>query len=180
MGMSDAQLLSAARRRYERSRLSLGLWAAVPALGLPAVSFALGTSALNAAGFGAALVLGLFVLEWRGGGLALGGMSGLKAGLLPLAFAHAAKLYGHVCTPAGCTSLCVPACATGGLLAGALVEYWARRATRPWLVRGTGAAVSFFTGALGCTCVGAAGILALVVGLGLSMAAGATLGRRRA
>lgn len=180
MGMSDAQLLAAARRRYERSRLSLGLVAAVPALAVPAVSFGLGTSAASAVGFGAALVLGLFVLEWRGGGLALGGMAGLKAGLLPLAFAHAAKLYGHVCTPAGCTSLCVPACATGGVLAGALVEHWARRASRPWLVRGVGAAVCFVTGALGCTCVGAAGLVALLAGLGLSMAAGATLGRRRA
>lgn len=179
MALSEARLLAAARRGYERSRLKLALAVALPALLIPVVSWLLGTSLRNASLFGAALVLGLAALEWRGGLYALGGLSGFKAGLVPLAFAHTAKLWGHVCTPAGCTTLCVPACATGGVLAGVLVEWWARRSPRPWLTRGLGAAVSLITGAMGCSCVGAAGIAALVVGVGVSMAAGAAIPRAR-
>jgi hypothetical protein len=143
---------------------------ALPVTVLPAVSAVLGTSRTSATALGASLVLAVAVLVWRGGLLALGGATGLKAGLVPLAFAHAARSFGHVCTPAGCTSLCVPACASGGLIAGALVEWWARRSPQPNLTRGLGAAVALLTGALGCSCVGYAGIFALLGGLTLSMA----------
>jgi hypothetical protein len=172
VALTDGELKAAARRAYEYARLGRAVAVSAPVAVLPLTSFFLGTSGAVAAALGVALVGGVLVLVWRGGGLAFGGATGLKAGLLPLALAHAAKSFGHVCTPAGCTTLCVPACAAGGVLAGALVEWWARRSSRPTLTRLVGACVAFLTGALGCSCVGYAGMAALFAALAASMMAG--------
>ncbi|GMU60039.1 MAG: hypothetical protein AMXMBFR34_18020 [Myxococcaceae bacterium] len=172
MALTEAQLKEAARDAYERSRVARALAVAAPVAVLPLVSFLLGTSRASASLLGVALVTVVALGVWRGGAVALSSAAGLKAGLVPLLFAHGAKAFGHVCTPAGCTSLCVPACAAGGVLAGALVEWWARRSPRPHLTRALGAGVAVLTGGLGCACVGYAGLLALLVGLALSMGAG--------
>jgi hypothetical protein len=169
MALTEAQLKQAALRAYERSRVGRALAVTAPVAVVPAVSFLLGTSWASAALLGAALVTALALGVWRGGAVASSSATGFKAGLIPLAFAHGAKAFGHVCTPAGCTTLCVPACAAGGLVAGGLVEWWARRSPRPHLTRALGAGVAVLTGGLGCACVGYAGLLALLAGLMLSM-----------
>jgi hypothetical protein len=165
---TDDILRARARTAYERSRLRFALTLAPAAAVLPITSMALGTPAPSAMILGTLLVLLLVATTWRGGALARGGFSGLKVGLLPLALAHAAKLYGHVCTPEGCTTLCVPACASGGVAAGLLLEWLARRSEQPNVVRGVGAVSCLLTGALGCSCVGASGLLALVAALAVS------------
>ncbi len=180
MALTDAQLKQVARAAYERSRWALAAQVAGPVTVVPVLSWVLGTRWPSALGLGAALVAVLAVLVWRGGALAFGGLTGLKAGVVPLALAHASKLWGHVCTPAGCTTLCVPACATGGLLAGLLVERWARRSPRPGVTRALGAAVCLLTGGLGCSCVGYAGLAGMVMGLVVSMGAGVFLSRSAA
>jgi hypothetical protein len=176
----DARLLARARGAYERSRVRFALAVAAPVALIPLVSFALGTSARSASLLGAGLVGAVAVAMWRGGALALGGISGLKAGAFPLVLAHAAKLFGHVCTPAGCSTLCVPACAAGGLIAGALVEVWARRSPRPNLTRGLGLGVCLLTGALGCSCVGSSGLIALVIASTASTLASRVMAARSA
>lgn len=163
MAMND--VVAQAQRAYERARLLRAAAVAAPSAALPAVSLWLGTSLASALTLGVALFVALFVMVWRGQGLSFAALSGGKAGLVPLALAHASKSFGHVCTPTGCTTLCVPACALGGVVAGALVERWARQSRRPWLTRAAGATVAGLVGALGCSCVGAGGILALVVGM---------------
>jgi hypothetical protein len=170
MVIDDDVLLHRALGAYEASRLRFAIQVALPVALLPVTSFALGTPRPFALGLGLALMAAVGLLEWRGGGLARGGLTGLKAGLVPLLFAHAASAFGHVCTPQGCTTLCVPACATGGVLAGFAVEWLARRSPRPDLTRAVGLGVAFLTGALGCSCVGASGMLALVVALPASLA----------
>jgi NhaP-type Na+/H+ or K+/H+ antiporter len=57
------------------------------------------------------------------------------------------------------------------VVAGLALEWLARRSARPNVVRGVGLVSALLTGALGCSCVGASGILALVVALGLSSGA---------
>jgi hypothetical protein len=168
---NEAQLFELAKGAYERSRLRLAAQVALPVALLPAVSWWLGTPLKSASGLGAGLVAVVALCLWRGGALSRGSMTGLKSGLVPLLFAHTAKLFGHVCSPSGCTTLCVPACAAGGVLAGALIEYWARTSSRPNVTRGLGLGVAVLTGALGCSCVGASGVLALIVGAVSSAAA---------
>jgi hypothetical protein len=165
MALDDQALLGRARGAYEASRLRFALQVGLPVALVPAVSCLLGTPARSALVLGGALVAGMVLLEWRGGPLARGAMAGLEAGLLPLLFAHGAHLFGHVCTPSGCSTLCVPACTVGGLLAGLTVEWLARRSPRPFLTRGLGLGGAFLTGALGCSCVGASGVLALALAL---------------
>lgn len=172
MTLSTEALQAAARGAYERARVRRAMAVAAPVALVPAVSFLLGTSRASAATLGVALVAVVAWVVWRGGAVALSGATGLKVGLIPLAFAHAAKAFGHVCTPAGCTTLCVPACAAGGVLAGGALEWFARRTQRPHLTRALGAGVAALTGALGCSCVGYAGLLALLVGLAASMGVG--------
>jgi hypothetical protein len=165
MATDEQALLSRAMVAYEASRLRFAATVALPVALLPLTSFFLGTPATSAALLGAALVVAVALVEWRGGAAARGGINGLKAGLAPLLLAHAAKSFGHVCTPSGCTTLCVPACVAGGAVAGLAVEWLARRSPRPGLTRGLGLGVAFLTGALGCSCVGASGVAALALAL---------------
>lgn len=175
MAMSD--VVAKAERAYERARLRRAAAVALPSALLPAASVWLGTSLASALTLGVALAVALFVMVWRGQGLSFAALTGGKAGLVPLVLAHASKSFGHVCTPTGCTTLCVPACALGGVVAGALVEKWARSSRRPWLTRGAGAAVAVLVGALGCSCVGLGGVVALLVGVAGSLMAGRLLPR---
>ena len=175
---NDAAVLTLAMGAYESSRLRLALGFAACLAVVPALSAALGTEWVSV------VVLGTFVcatsgaLVCRGGAHAFSAMTGLKAGLIPLALAHVANRIGHVCTPSGCTNLCVPACAAGGVLAGALVAFVAKDASRPGLVRLAGGAVACAVGALGCSCVGYSGIAGLVLGMLASSAVGAVALRR--
>jgi hypothetical protein len=63
-----------------------------------------------------------------------------------------------------CMALCIPACATGGVLAGlavAAVGIRRRSGIGFWLAA---SAVALLTGAMGCGCVGYAGLVGLVLG----------------
>lgn len=106
-------------------------------------------------------------------------LPGLLLGLLPLACSLSAVHFGHVCGAGGCSSVCVPLCTTGGALAGLLLARAARRTKRPLLVWSTAGSVLLATGALGCACVGATGILGMLAGF-LPSAALLALPRRAA
>jgi hypothetical protein len=172
MVLTDEDVFSKARRAYEAARVRFGVVASLVVALVPLASLGLGGHAASAALLGSLLVVGVGTMVWRGGLLSLSAMSGLKAGLVPLVLAHAANLYGHVCIPGqGCSTLCVPACSVGGLLAGFLVERVARRSPRPNVIRIGGAAVAFATGALGCFCVGSGGVIGLSLGMAFTFLA---------
>lgn len=159
----------AATASYERGRLGFALRWALPVALLPLASLALGSRLTSVLALGLALVAALAFGLFRGGTLLRSAVAGLEAGLIPLALAHAAQLYGHVCTPTGCSTLCVPACAAGGLLAGAFIAVRTRRAARPLVATGAAAGLALLTGSLGCSCVGYFGVLALLGGIFLSL-----------
>jgi hypothetical protein len=166
MELTDEEVFARATRAYERARVKLGAVVSGVVALIPLVSLGLGGNVASTALLGTALTLGVGVLVWRGGVLSLSAMAGLKAGLVPLAFAHAANLYGHVCIPGrGCSTLCIPACTVGGVLAGVILERTAQKAAHASWVRLAGAAVAFLAGALGCACVGFGGIAGLAAGM---------------
>ena len=178
--MTEAQIFEGARRAYEVTRIKLGLGTSLLVAVLPLVSMALGGYQASGLALGVVLVAGVGLSAWRGGAPTLAAMSGLKAGLIPLVLAHAANLYGHVCIPGqGCSTLCVPACSAGGLMAGLFIERVARRAAKPNVIRLGGAGVAFVTGALGCSCVGWGGMVGLLAGMALTMTAGRWANRPR-
>jgi len=113
-----------------------------------------------------ALLLGLtFAFAYRGRSAGRAVLPALILGVLPLGCALAAQSVGHACTPNGCVSLCVPLCTAGGLGAGVLLARWAAAQKRPFVTWGAGAAVVAAAGAMGCACVGQAGILGMGGGL---------------
>jgi len=170
-----------ARRGYERSRLQRALLGVVPIAVLAGVLFCLGVHphpqlmlAISAGVF----VLGAALL-WYGRDPARAVLPGLAAGFLPLCFALCTRHLGHMCTDAECIAMCLPACAAGGVLAGAVVSwYGASRARTVWFwVAASG--VALLTAAVGASCAGYRGVLAVVAGYALGLAFGLGFERLR-
>jgi len=169
--MSPDQVFRSASAAYERGRMRSAIVSALPLIVVPLASFAIGQRLVSTIVLGAMLLLLGVLLLWRGQELSRGLATGLKAGLVPLVLAHGASLYGHVCTPAGCTSLCLPACALGGVTAGLIVALAAARSVAPVRVLGSGVATAWLVGAFGCSCVGFSGITGMLLGTAAAICA---------
>ena len=160
-----AALAARARRAYELGRARRAAWTAAPTIAVAIVAGLMSPRPGGVALAGVALYATAALLHWRGRHLARGVLPGVAAGLVPFAAAHAARLYGHVCTPEGCVSTCLPACLAGGLVAGAALTRMAWRSGRLRASWAPACTVAALTGALGCACVGFGGLMALAVGL---------------
>jgi hypothetical protein len=121
-----------------------------------------------------ALGLGMFasgvVMLWYGRDVKRAVLPGVAAGLAPLTLALCANHFHH-CAGDTCLSLCVPACAAGGLLAGlgvAMVGLRQRAGLTFWLAS---SGLALLTGAMGCSCVGYAGVVGLAFGFGAGLSA---------
>lgn len=154
-----------AYRAYESGRARQAAWAASPTLAIALVAALMSDRPLTTAIIGAALYIAAALLSWRGRQLGRGVLPGVAAGLVPFAAAHAARVYGHLCTPEGCVSICVPACLAGGVAAGVLLSRALRRSERLGASWASACGVAALTGALGCACVGFGGVVALAAGL---------------
>lgn len=165
MASNEGPVLAMALARYERSRLKNAALAAIPSLLLPALACVVGGRLAFSAILGGAIWSAVVLLAWKGQAWGMSVPSGLMAGAVPLSLALLAQKIGHVCTPQGCTSLCVPMCAAGGAIAGVVIAAAARRSPMPLVTLGCGAALSLAVGSMGCSCVGASGMLGMVVGL---------------
>lgn len=177
MELSEQQTLSRAMAGYERSRIKRALLAALPTLVLPLIAFGVGGRLVTSVSLGAAVCVAVVILVWRGQAWGMAVPAGLIAGVVPLGLALAAQRIGHVCTPQGCTSLCVPMCSAGGVIAGLVISAAARRSPAPRVTLVSGALLSVAIGALGCSCVGMGGMVGL--SLGLIAGAGVALVLRR-
>lgn len=159
------------RWTYELARARRALLGLAPLLLVVAVVACITDRPGSAVGFGAATFVGGAMMLWYGREPQRAVLPGIAAGLVPLALALCANQV-HTCGAGGCSSLCVPACVLGGLVAGlAVASIGHRRRAGVWFwVPASGLAL--LTGAMGCACVGYSG----VVGLGLGFAAGALPG----
>jgi hypothetical protein len=159
-----------ARRAYERARLSRALAVALPLVALAALVFAR-TGHASAVGCGAALCLLVPSLLYVGGAPGRAAARGTLVGIVPLGLALAAQAYGHMCTPGGCVSLCVPACLAGGLFAGFMLARAVEHERTRWPALALSAGFAGLAGSMGCACVGAGGVLGLAAGLAVGAAA---------
>lgn len=163
-----------ARRRYERARVKRALLGVLPLallvaviLGLrlhphPYVMLALGAGAF-AGGAG---------LLWFGREPARAVLPGLIAGLLPLWLALCARHWGHMCTDSECVEMCLPVCAAGGALAGLVVNWYGALRGRTVSFWVAASSMTLLTGAVGATCAGYRGVLSVVAGYAVGLAAG--------
>lgn len=161
----SSALRERARRAYERGRIQRALVSAIPLVVVAVIGGALARDVRVAALVGASMYVVAAVAFWRGRGLARGVLPGVAAGVVPFVAMHAARMYGHVCGGAMCFSVCIPAAALGGLVAGALIGRFARGSTEVMRSWGSAAAFAALTGALACACSGVGGVLGLVAGL---------------
>jgi hypothetical protein len=104
------------------------------------------------------------VLLWYGRDLKRAVLPGLAAGFVPMAFALCANHMGHYCTGEECMSLCVPACVAGGIVAGLTVAYFGYRGKHGLGYWSASSAIALLTGAMGCACIGFAGLFGLGAG----------------
>ncbi len=158
-----------ARRKYEWSRARRALVGFAPSLLVVAAAVGFAKHPTSTLAFGAAMFAAGVTALWYGRSLKRAVLPGFGLGLVPLALALCANQFGHACMGDGCMTLCVPACAAGGLVAGigmGVIGHRQRQGAGYWAAASL---IALLTGAMGCTCVGYAGVVGLAVAFGLGI-----------
>lgn len=161
-----------ARARYELARMRRALLGFAPVLIIVAVATVFAKRPSATLGFGVAVFAVGAVFLWYGRDVRRAVLPGVAAGIVPLVLTLCANHIGHACMGDRCMSLCIPACATGGVVAGlvvAVVGVRRRGGVGFWIAT---SAVALLTGAMGCVCVGYAGLVGLFVGFAGGLASG--------
>ncbi len=155
-----------ARLRYELARARRSLLGFVPVLAVVGVAALFAKRPTSTVAFGIAVFALGVVLLWYGRELKRAVLPGVAAGLVPLVLALCANHVEHGCMGDRCMTLCIPACATGGVIAGLVVSGFGfrRRSGAPFWAAAS--AIALLTGAMGCACVGYAGVVGLALGFG--------------
>jgi hypothetical protein len=166
---SVERLEERAKLRYELARVRRAVLGFAPVLVLVAVAAFFAKRPSSTVSFGIAVFAVGAVLLWYGRDLRRAVLPGVAVGIVPMAFALCANHVGHMCMGDHCTSLCIPACAAGGLVAGLAVAGIGirRRSGAGFWVATSG--VALLTGAMGCGCVGYGGVAGLVVGFAVGL-----------
>ncbi len=151
------------RRRYERTRLLRSTLGFAPMIVLVLTVAGIGKRPTSALLFGGLLFVTGVLLLWWGRTLQRAVLPGVLAGLIPLSLSLAANL-GHGCAAGHCSTLCLPACSLGGVVAGFIVSTYAVRQGHGMAFFAGAALVSVLTGAMGCSCIGSSGVVGLVAG----------------
>ena len=157
------------RTRYELARFGRALAGVMPAVAVVWLAAAVASRPWSAVAFGASMLFAGVILLWYGREPRRALLPGLGAGMVPLGLALAANRWGHVCTGDGCTSLCLPTCVAGGVIAGLLVASVGHRYRRGLGFWVGASAVALLTGAMGCACIGYAGVGGLLLGFGAGL-----------
>lgn len=163
------QLERRARRKYEWARVRRALLGFAPALLVVVIAALANKHPASAVVFGCALFVVGAGLLWYGHDVRRAVLPGLAMGLLPLSFALCANHFGHACMGDHCLTLCVPACALGGIGAGVGVSVIGLRWKQSWPFWVGTTVLTLLTGAMGCSCVGYGGIAGLALGYSLGL-----------
>lgn len=163
-------LLARARRAYEWGRLRRALLGALPLALLIGPALALTPRVVPTLILATTLLLGAIGLLWLGHGYPRAALLGVAAGALPLGLVLCSSRLGHACAGSMCMEFCFATSALGGAAAGALIGSWAFEKRVSALLLLTASAFGLLTGAMGSTCVGLLGVVALAIGFWLGVA----------
>lgn len=152
-----------ARARYEWARARAALLGFAPILLVVATAALIGKHASVTVGLGVTLFGAGVVMLWYGRELKRAVLPGVLAGLIPLALVLCANRM-HGCVGDNCMMVCVPACVVGGVVAGIVVGSVAARRRAPLAFWISASGLTLLTGAMGCACVGYAGVVGLAAG----------------
>jgi hypothetical protein len=156
-----------ARARYEWVRLSQSAFGFSPVVVLVAVLAWFARRPVSVVVLGCLLFGTGVSCLWRRRDLHRSVVPGLMSGLIPLVLALVANQR-HGCASGNCSMWCVQACVAGGLLSGSAIAWVMSRSQFGWNVTACAVAISFLTGAMGCSCVGYSGVVGLAAGLAVT------------
>ncbi|HET9955323.1 MAG TPA: hypothetical protein VFQ61_12500 [Polyangiaceae bacterium] len=157
------QVMRRARRAYELGRARRALMGVAPVVFIVACAACVTHRPVSTLWFGLAAVAVGGLMLWYGRDPQRAVLPGVLAGLVPLILAIGANRI-HVCGPHGCGTLCVPACAIGGVVAGlAVAGVGQQRRAGAWFWL-SASGLALLTGAMGCACIGYSGVLGLLGG----------------
>lgn len=157
-----------ARAAYEWGRMGWATWVAIPLALVLAASLWVGAPPTGAIALTIVAMVSSVAARWRGGDLARGVVPGLAAGLIPWSAAVLVRPMGHYCTSKMCLSWCVAACAAAGIASMLVMARApaAKRTTGYWVSAG---GTSALVGAIGCSCAGHSGIIAMLFGMAIGL-----------
>jgi hypothetical protein len=159
------------RRAYELARLRRALLGVAPVLVIIVGAASFAHRPVSTLWFGVGTLAVGAAMLWYGRDPQKAVLPGIAAGLVPLMFALCAN-HVHMCGADSCSSLCVPACTLGGVVAGlAVASVGNQRRAGPWFWV-SASALAILTGAMGCACMGYSGVMGLAVGFGAGMVPG--------
>jgi len=166
-----ARLERSVRKGYELRRVRYALWGMAPVVVILVVALSVGQRAGSTLAFGLATLAVGAVLLWYGRDPQKAVLPGVAAGLVPLVLSLCAN-HVHMCGPEGCSTLCMPACAVGGVVAGlAVARVGNRRKAGVWFWL-SASSLAILTGAMGCACIGYSGVMGLGLGFGAGVVPG--------
>ncbi|MEN9578315.1 MAG: hypothetical protein RJA70_1324 [Pseudomonadota bacterium] len=165
------QLQRRVRLAYEFGRLRRALLGVTPVVVIVAVAAYVTHQPISTLWFGLATVFVGAAMLWYGRDPQKAVLPGIAAGLVPLVLALCAN-HMQACGGDGCSSLCLPACALGGVVAGLAVASVGNQRKAGALFWVSASALALLTGAMGCTCAGSSGVLGLGVAFGAGMVPG--------
>jgi hypothetical protein len=163
--METTELAARALRAYERGRFSRALRVAPFVVAAAGVAIACGRPLAMTCALGCALLPLAVWLLVRGGNVGRAVAPGLGAGWAALSLPLLLRTAGHACFGSACMSLCLPVCALGGVLSGALIGVLARRDGGGLGYVVAAAAIAGLSGAMGCSLGGSFGILGMAAGV---------------
>lgn len=166
-----APLKRRVRRAYELARVRAALLGVAPVMVIAIAATCVAHRPSSTLGFGLAAVLVGAVMLWYGRDAQKAVLPGIAAGLVPLVLALCAN-YVHVCGPDGCSTLCMPACAMGGGVAGLVVATVGNRRKMGLWYWVCASSLALLTGAMGCACMGYSGVMGLALGFGAGIVPG--------
>ncbi|WP_342374791.1 hypothetical protein NVS55_26110 [Myxococcus stipitatus] len=172
MGSTDLHLIQRrVRRTYELARLRRALMGILPVVLVTAVAAFVATRPTAPLAFGLVTAFAGAMMLWHGKDPQKAFLPGVIAGLVPLGLALGAGAL-HTCGAGSCSYVCVPACVLGGVVAGfAVAGVSLQRRAGVWFwVSASGLAL--LTGAMGCGCMGSAGVIGMGLGFGAGIVPG--------
>ncbi len=160
--MESHELAARARRAYEGGRVRLALRGIVPVIPIVGLAVALGDPSTTG-WLAAALVVACLACLVIGRGLQRAVRPGWTAGLVPMLVALA-TIQRFGCASRSCAEVCMPLCATAGVLVGIWLGVTMRAHERPGIAA-TALGIAALTAAMGCTSIGLGTFLGSALGL---------------
>lgn len=161
----DMNRLESVRRAYERARVRYALAVSAPLMGLGLLVLLLDQRPLVVLGLTGVLFLVDAAFVWRGQQFGRGALAGLAGGAIPLVFGLCMQIGQRWWGAFALTPSCVAVCASGGVLAGFLIAWLARRQPSPLAFVFAAGTTALLMGTVGCACAGLAGVAGLIGGL---------------